>query len=56
MDYRRLTDADLVDFSKNVALQLTGHEVVGLDNLLQDDLALLFTPLNPSFETAVSRA
>jgi hypothetical protein len=53
MDYRKLTDADLVDFSKNVALQLTGHEVVGLDNLLQDDLALLFTPLNASFETSI---
>ena len=53
MDYRRLTDADLVDFGNTVALQLTGHKVVGLDNLLQDDLALLFTPLNPSFETAV---
>ena len=53
MDYRKLTDADLVDFSKNVALQLTGHEVVGLDNLLQDDLALLFTPLNGSFETSI---
>jgi hypothetical protein len=53
MDYRRLTDADLVDFSKNVALQLSGHEVTGLENLLQDTLAATLTPLNTTFETTI---
>lgn len=53
MDYRRLTDAELVDFSKNVQTQLAAHTVDGLDNTLADQLAATFTPLNASFETVI---
>jgi len=53
MDYRRLTDADLVDFAKNVEQQLIGHNVDGIDNALADSLAATLTTLNPPFETVI---
>lgn len=53
MDYRKLSDADLVDFSKNVATQLLAHTVEGIDNALADDLAATLTPLNTSYETKI---
>ncbi len=56
MDYRRLTDADLVDFAKNVEQQLTGHNVDGIDNTLADALAATLTTLNPPFEIVIENS
>ncbi len=53
MDYRRLSDADLVDFSKNVKTSLDGGLVTGLDPHLATDLAALLAPINTSFETSI---
>lgn len=53
MDYRKLTDAVLADFSKNVQTRLAAHEVVCLDNALADDLAAMLAPLNTAFEVVV---
>ncbi|MBK6723827.1 MAG: hypothetical protein IPO41_16620 [Acidobacteria bacterium] len=53
MEYRKLSDADLVDFSKNVETQLLAHTVEGLDNALADDLAATLTPLNTPYETTI---
>jgi len=53
MDYRRLTDADLVDFSKNVKTSLDGGLVTGLDPTIATDLARLLDPLNTQFETSI---
>ncbi|MEQ1920899.1 MAG: fibronectin type III domain-containing protein [Pyrinomonadaceae bacterium] len=56
MDYRKLSDADLASFSKNVEDQLIAHSVTGLDNALADDLAAPLTTLNPPFGTAIDKA
>jgi fibronectin type 3 domain-containing protein len=56
MDYRRLSDADLVDFSKNVEQQLTDHNVDGIDNTLADTLAATLTGLNAPFETSIEQS
>ena len=47
MDYRKLTDADLSDFAKNIAEQLRAHAVASLDNELQDTLAATLDPFIP---------
>ena len=53
MDYRKLSDADLVDFSKNVKMSLDGGLVTGLDPTLAADLSRLFDPINTTFEAAI---
>ncbi|HMT09199.1 MAG TPA: hypothetical protein PKA82_14440 [Pyrinomonadaceae bacterium] len=53
MDYRKLSDAELVDFSRNVKTSLDGGLVTGLDPAIATDLARLLDPLNISFETAI---
>jgi len=53
MDFRNLGDADLVDFSKNVASNLTAGTVTGLDAHLAADLAAALDPVNTTFETTV---
>lgn len=56
MNYRKLSDADLVDFAKNVESNLTGHKVACLDNAAADDLAATLTPLNATFETKIEES
>ncbi len=56
MNYRDLSDAELVDFAKNVAKKLTEHEVTCLDNAVADDLAAALTPLNAGFETKIEES
>jgi hypothetical protein len=56
MNYRSLTDADLVDFAKNVESNLTNHKVTCLDNAVADDLAATLTPLNATFETKIEES
>ncbi|MBK6748687.1 MAG: hypothetical protein IPG67_01375 [Acidobacteria bacterium] len=53
MDYRKLSDADLVDFSKNVGLSLRDRLVTGLDQTIADELATALEPVNTSFETSI---
>lgn len=53
MDYRKLGDADLVDFSKNVTTSLTGGLVVGLEPHLAADLAAAIDPVNTSYESSI---
>ncbi|MBL8182186.1 MAG: hypothetical protein JNL64_11330 [Blastocatellia bacterium] len=53
MDYRKLSDADLVDFSKNVKSSLDGGLVIGLDPALAADLARAIDPINTTFEVAI---
>lgn len=53
MDYRKLTDADLVDFSRNVKTSLDGGLVTGLDAAVAADLARVLDPLNTTFETSI---
>jgi len=53
MDYRKLNDADLVDFSKNVKTSLTGGLVVGLDAHIAADLATALDPVNTSYESSI---
>jgi hypothetical protein len=56
MNYRSLTDADLVDFAKNVEKNLTDHKVTCLDKGVADDLAAALSPLNASFETKIEES
>ena len=56
MNYRKLSDADLVDFAKNVEKKLTDHEVTCLDDAVADDLAATLTPLNTSFEAKIEES
>lgn len=56
MDFRRLSDADLVDAAKNVEQQLIAHNVDGIDNTLADALAATLTALNPPFETVIENS
>lgn len=56
MNYRKLTDADLVDFAKNVEKKLTVHEVTCLDNAVADDLAATLSPLNGTFEAKIEQS
>lgn len=53
MDYRKLSDADLVDFGKNVKISLDGGLVTGLDPALAADLARAIEPINTTFEVAI---
>lgn len=52
MDYRKLSDADLADFSKNVREQLV-TDTTGLDRDLAAELAATLTTLNTDFEAQV---
>lgn len=53
MDFRNLGDADLVDFSKNVAVNLTAGTVTGLEAHLASELAAARDPVNTTFETTI---
>lgn len=53
MDYRKLTDADLADFAKNLAERLAEHAVASLDNTLQDTLAATLDPLYSTFDLRI---
>lgn len=54
MDFRKLSDFALAEFSNNVQTRLSAHEVTCLDNALADDLAAALAPLNTAFETVVA--
>lgn len=53
MNFRILTDAELAEFSKNIAAQLALHRVTGFDTALQDELAARIGPLNAEFEASI---
>lgn len=53
MEYRKLSDADLVGFAKNVEDQLTAHAVDGLTGPEADALAAELTALNTPYGVAV---
>ncbi len=53
MDFRKLSDADLADFAKNLTERLTEHAVASLDNDLQDTLAASLNPLYSDFNLRV---
>ena len=56
MNYRILSDADLVDFAKNVGKNLLDHKITCLDNAVADDLAATLNPLNATFETKIEES
>lgn len=56
MDFRRLNDAELVDFTKNLVDQLSAHEVTSLDNTLADALAAGIAPVNTAFESSIEES
>ena len=53
MKYRKLPDAELAGFSKNLAARLAAHRVGGIDNDLADELAGAIAALNAVFETTI---
>ena len=56
MNYRTLSDADLVDFAKNVEKKLLDHEVTCLDNDLANDLAATLTSVNAAYEAKIEES
>ncbi len=55
-NYRRLSDADLVDYLKNMADRLANHKVECFDNALSDDLAAALEPIANVYETVTEEA
>lgn len=55
MQPRKLTQTELIAFSKNVETRLAAHEISALDNALADDLAAMLAPLNTAFTTSFAQ-
>lgn len=51
-----LSDADLVDFAKNVEKNLKTHKVTCFDDAVADDLAATLSPLNGTFEAKIEES
>jgi hypothetical protein len=56
MNFRKLTDSELVDFAKNVGQKLSDHKIECLDNAVADGLAAALAPINTSFEAKIEES
>lgn len=56
MNFRDLSDTDLMSFALAVETGLSGHKVTAFDNALADELAAAIAAINAAYQTSIKNA